>query len=161
MPVSLARARTARQRARALPGSRSLWEGRSPGESQGFRSSFRTGHLEVPLRRALGGGELRRPRPTPRRVRNRQPGPSLRRFPRRRLGGMLNQRDSTMPTHEQVTAAILQLRPNLRTVLVMAHVLGRARHEVAAALCISERCLDRRLTKALSACRARLGDRPD
>ncbi|HEY1806821.1 MAG TPA: sigma factor-like helix-turn-helix DNA-binding protein [Terracidiphilus sp.] len=61
-----------------------------------------------------------------------------------------------MPTHEQVAAAIIQLRPNLRTVFVMAHVLRRSRQEIAAALGISERRVDRRMIRALSACRERL-----
>jgi DNA-directed RNA polymerase specialized sigma24 family protein len=61
-----------------------------------------------------------------------------------------------MPTQEQVAAAIIQLRPHLRAAFVMVQVLRRSRYEVAATLGISERRLDRRLTKALSACRARL-----
>ncbi len=52
--------------------------------------------------------------------------------------------------------AIKGLRPSLRQVFVMAHVEGKCRNELVAALAISERCLDKRLAKALRACRERL-----
>ncbi|MGA7537643.1 MAG: RNA polymerase sigma factor [Steroidobacteraceae bacterium] len=45
------------------------------------------------------------------------------------------------------------LRPNLRKVFVMAHVQGKPRKEIAAALGISEKRVDKRMTKALKACR--------
>lgn len=57
---------------------------------------------------------------------------------------------------QHVGAIIRELRPNLRDVFVMAHVQGRCRREIAAALGISERRLDKRMTMALKTCRQRL-----
>ncbi len=51
---------------------------------------------------------------------------------------------------------IKDLRPNLRRVFVMAHVQGKPRKEIAVALGISEKRVDKRMTKALRACRDRL-----
>lgn len=58
-----------------------------------------------------------------------------------------------------LAAAIKGLRPSLRQVFVMAHVQGKSRNEVATALGLSERCVDKRMTKALRACRERLASR--
>lgn len=57
---------------------------------------------------------------------------------------------------EHVAAAVIGLPWNLRAVFVMAHVQHRSREEIAAALGISERRVDRRVTKALVTCRERL-----
>lgn len=57
---------------------------------------------------------------------------------------------------EHVAAAIIGLPWNLRAVFVMAHIQRKSRGEIAAALGISERRVDRRLTKALVACRESL-----
>lgn len=57
---------------------------------------------------------------------------------------------------EHVAAAIIRLPLNLRAVFVMAHVQRKSRGEIAGALGISERCVDRRLRKALVACRKQL-----
>jgi RNA polymerase sigma factor (sigma-70 family) len=56
----------------------------------------------------------------------------------------------------QIVAVISELRPRLRQVFVMAHVQGKSRAQIAAALGISERSFDRRMTRALKACRDRL-----
>lgn len=48
------------------------------------------------------------------------------------------------------------LPPGLRKVLVMAQVEGRARKEIAETLGISEKRLDKRMSKALKKCRAQL-----
>ena len=55
-----------------------------------------------------------------------------------------------------LTNVIKDLRPNLRKVFVMAHVQGKPRKEIAAALGISEKRVDKRMTKALKVCRDRL-----
>jgi len=55
-----------------------------------------------------------------------------------------------------VAGAIKALRPTLRDVFVMAHVQERPRKEIAAVLGISEKRLDKRMTKALRACREQL-----
>jgi len=55
-----------------------------------------------------------------------------------------------------LTNVINDLRPNLRKVFVMAHVQGKPRKEIAAALGISEKRVDKRMTKALKVCRDRL-----
>ena len=60
---------------------------------------------------------------------------------------------------QHLTSVIKELRPNLRSVFVMAHVQGKARKEIAAALGISEKRVDKRMTKALKACRDRLSSR--
>lgn len=60
---------------------------------------------------------------------------------------------------EHVAAAIIGLPVELRAVFVMAHVQRRPRAEIAAALGISERRVDRRMTKALVVCRERLESR--
>ena len=57
---------------------------------------------------------------------------------------------------EHVAATILGLPTNLRIVFIMAHVQRRSREEIAAALRISERRVDIRMTKALIVCRRRL-----
>ncbi len=57
---------------------------------------------------------------------------------------------------QHLTNVIKCLRPNLRKVFVMAHVHGKPRKEIAAALGISEKLVDKRMTKALKACRDRL-----
>ena len=55
-----------------------------------------------------------------------------------------------------LTIVIKGLRPNLRNVFVMAHVQGKPRKEIAAALGISEKRVDKRMTQALKVCRDRL-----
>jgi RNA polymerase sigma factor (sigma-70 family) len=60
---------------------------------------------------------------------------------------------------QHIVAVIKELRPRLRQVVVMAHVQGKSRAEISAELGISERSLDRRMTKALEACRAGLASR--
>jgi len=57
---------------------------------------------------------------------------------------------------QQLATAIKELRPTLRDVFVMAHLQGKPRTEIAAALGISEKRVDRRMTKALRTCRERL-----
>jgi RNA polymerase sigma factor (sigma-70 family) len=57
---------------------------------------------------------------------------------------------------QHLANVISNLRPNLRKVFVMAHVQGKPRKEIAAALGISEKRVDKRMTKALKACRDRL-----
>ncbi|HEV7138104.1 MAG TPA: sigma-70 family RNA polymerase sigma factor [Steroidobacteraceae bacterium] len=57
---------------------------------------------------------------------------------------------------QHLTNVIKELRPNLRNVFVMAHVQGKPRKEIAAALGISEKRVDKRMTKALKVCRERL-----
>jgi RNA polymerase sigma factor (sigma-70 family) len=60
---------------------------------------------------------------------------------------------------QHLARVIKGLRPNLRNVFVMAHVQGKPRKEIAAALGISEKRVDKRMTKALRACRDRLASR--
>jgi RNA polymerase sigma factor (sigma-70 family) len=60
---------------------------------------------------------------------------------------------------EHVAAVIIGLPMTLRAVFVMAHVQRRSREEIAAALGISERRVDKRMTKALRECRERLACR--
>jgi RNA polymerase sigma factor (sigma-70 family) len=57
---------------------------------------------------------------------------------------------------QHLTKVIKDLRPNLRKVFVMAHVQGKPRKDIAAALGISEKRVDKRMTQALKACRDRL-----
>jgi RNA polymerase sigma factor (sigma-70 family) len=57
---------------------------------------------------------------------------------------------------QHLANVIKDLRPTLRNVFVMAHVQGKPRKEIAAALGISEKRVDKRMTKALRACRDRL-----
>ncbi|HEX3843549.1 MAG TPA: RNA polymerase sigma factor [Steroidobacteraceae bacterium] len=57
---------------------------------------------------------------------------------------------------QHLATVIKELRPNLRRVFVMAHIQGKPRKEIAAALGISEKRVDKRMTKALKACRDRL-----
>ncbi len=61
-----------------------------------------------------------------------------------------------MTTQEQVAAAILKLPLRLRQVLVMRRNLHMPRADVAAALHISERRVDRRMAKASAALRRSL-----
>ncbi|MGB6489715.1 MAG: sigma-70 family RNA polymerase sigma factor [Steroidobacteraceae bacterium] len=60
---------------------------------------------------------------------------------------------------QHLANVIKELRPNLRNVFVMAHVQGKPRKEIAAALGISEKRVDKRMTKALKTCRDRLSSR--
>ena len=57
---------------------------------------------------------------------------------------------------QHLANVIKELRPNLRNVFVMAHLQGKPRREIAAALGISEKRVDKRMTKALKVCRDRL-----
>jgi len=57
---------------------------------------------------------------------------------------------------QHLACVIKDLRPTLRNVFVMAHVQGKPRKEIAAALGISEKRVDKRMTKALKVCRERL-----
>jgi RNA polymerase sigma-19 factor, ECF subfamily len=52
-----------------------------------------------------------------------------------------------------IAAAIKGLRPTLRSVFVMAHLQGRSRREIAAELGVSEKRVDKRMSRALRACR--------
>ena len=54
---------------------------------------------------------------------------------------------------ERLARTIKELRPTLRSVFVMAHVQGKPRKEIAAKLGISEKRVDKRMTKALKKCR--------
>ena len=60
---------------------------------------------------------------------------------------------------DHVAAAIIGLPMHLRRVFVMAHVQRRTRGDIAAALGISERRVERWLVKALVACRESLAAR--
>lgn len=60
---------------------------------------------------------------------------------------------------QHLATAIKELRPNLRSVFVLAHVEGKPRREIAAALGVSEKRIDKRMTKALKKCRERLASR--
>ncbi|HXR92479.1 MAG TPA: sigma-70 family RNA polymerase sigma factor [Steroidobacteraceae bacterium] len=60
---------------------------------------------------------------------------------------------------QHLATTIKELRPNLRSVFVLAHVQGKPRREIAAALGVSEKRIDKRLTKALKQCRERLASR--
>lgn len=57
---------------------------------------------------------------------------------------------------QHIAEAIKQLAPTYRTVFVMSIVQGRPRREVAAELGITEKRLDKRITKALRHCREQL-----
>lgn len=57
---------------------------------------------------------------------------------------------------DRLARTIKALRPTLRSVFVMAHVEGRPRKEIAARLGISEKRVDKRMTKALKICRDRM-----
>ena len=57
---------------------------------------------------------------------------------------------------QRLAAVIEELSPPLRAVFVLAHVQGRPRKEIAARLGISERRVDKRMTRALRQCRVRL-----
>jgi RNA polymerase sigma factor (sigma-70 family) len=52
-----------------------------------------------------------------------------------------------------IAGAIKGLRPALRRVFVMAHLQGRTRREIAAELGVSEKRVDKRMSRALRACR--------
>jgi RNA polymerase sigma factor (sigma-70 family) len=58
--------------------------------------------------------------------------------------------------NERLVQTIKELRPNLRTVLVMAHVQGIARKDIAEQLGISLKRVDKRMTKALKTLRERM-----
>ena len=55
-----------------------------------------------------------------------------------------------------VAVTITKLRPAIRKVFVMAYVQGKPRKEIAGTLGISEKQVDKRMTKALTICRAGL-----
>lgn len=57
---------------------------------------------------------------------------------------------------QHLATAIKELRPGLRKVFVMAHVQGKSRQEIAAELGVSEKRVDKRMTRALRLCRERL-----
>ena len=57
---------------------------------------------------------------------------------------------------QRLAQVIQELSPPLRAVFVMAHVQGRPRKEIAARLGISERRVDKRMTRALKQCRMQL-----
>lgn len=67
-----------------------------------------------------------------------------------------NRRAAADQIGQHLSTVIKELRPPLRTVFVMAHVQGKPRKDIAAALGISETRVDKRLTKALTKCRERL-----
>ena len=58
--------------------------------------------------------------------------------------------------NERLVETIKELRPSLRTVLIMAHVQGIARKDIAAQLGISLKRVDKRMTKALRTLRERM-----
>jgi RNA polymerase sigma factor (sigma-70 family) len=58
--------------------------------------------------------------------------------------------------NEKLQQTIDELHPNLRNVFVMAHVQGKARKDIAELLGISLKRVDKRMTKALRACRERM-----
>ncbi|MGH8209255.1 MAG: RNA polymerase sigma factor [Steroidobacteraceae bacterium] len=58
--------------------------------------------------------------------------------------------------NERLVQTIKELRPNLRVVLVMAHVQGIARKDIAERLGISLKRVDKRMTQALRALRQRM-----
>lgn len=58
--------------------------------------------------------------------------------------------------NERLAQTIKELRPTLRTVLVMAHVQGIARKDIAEQLGISLKRVDKRMTKALRTLRERM-----
>ena len=60
---------------------------------------------------------------------------------------------------QHLATAIKELRPNLRSVFVLAHVERKPRREIAATLGVSEKRIDKRMTKALKKCRERLASR--
>lgn len=57
---------------------------------------------------------------------------------------------------QHLATVIQELSPPLRAVFVLAHVQGKSRKEIAARLGISERRVDKRMTRALKQCRLRL-----
>ena len=63
---------------------------------------------------------------------------------------------ATEKEQQRVADAARSLPMRLRKVFVMAHVQRKPREEIAAELHISAGQVDRRLTKALAACRRRL-----
>jgi len=58
--------------------------------------------------------------------------------------------------NQRLVQLIKELRPNLRAVLIMAHVQGIARKDIAAQLGISLKRVDKRMTKALKTLRERM-----
>lgn len=60
---------------------------------------------------------------------------------------------------QHLATTIKELRPNLRSVFVLAHVQGKPRREIATVLGVSEKRIDKRMTKALKQCRERLASR--
>lgn len=66
---------------------------------------------------------------------------------------------ATEEEQQRLVDAIKSLPMRLRRVFVMAHVQRIPYAEIAAALRIPQRRVEARLTKALVACRRRLGDR--
>lgn len=60
---------------------------------------------------------------------------------------------------EHIAAVVKQLIPSQRKVFVMAHIQGKPRKEIAAALGISEKRVDKRMTRALKHCREELAKR--
>jgi RNA polymerase sigma factor (sigma-70 family) len=57
---------------------------------------------------------------------------------------------------QRLAEVIEELSPPLRAVFVLAHVQGKSRREIAARLGISERRVDKRMTRALQQCRMKL-----
>lgn len=57
---------------------------------------------------------------------------------------------------QRLAAVIQNLSPPLRAVFVLAHVQGKPRKEIAVQLGISERRVDKRMTRALKQCRMQL-----
>lgn len=60
---------------------------------------------------------------------------------------------------QHLAAAIKDLRPTLRKVFVMAHLQCKSRKEMAAELGVTEKRVDKRMTKALAACRERMASK--
>ena len=59
-------------------------------------------------------------------------------------------------TRQRLMQTIIELRPNLRTVFVMAHVEGLGRKDIAERLGISLKRVDKRMTEALRTLRERM-----
>jgi RNA polymerase sigma factor (sigma-70 family) len=67
-----------------------------------------------------------------------------------------DKRAMTDEVNQKLVQTIKELHPNLRAVFVMAHVQGKARKDIAEQLGISLKRVDKRMTKALRACRERM-----
>jgi RNA polymerase sigma factor (sigma-70 family) len=67
--------------------------------------------------------------------------------------------DTTDHINDTVVQVIKDLPPKLRTVFVMAHVQNKPRKQIAKELAIPLKTLDKRMVRALRACRDKLDRR--